>query len=77
MKILKCLIFFFEKLVMDTNRTFEVFKKKNPENFMNMDEVLKDSERVFDGIDSVNSNFILTVIGKCAQNNGKEVYCIY
>ena len=63
---------------LDFSRTLKKYiiieKKKNPKNFINMDEVLKDTERFLDGIDSVNSDFILSVIGKCAQNNGTEVY---
>ena len=52
-------------------------KNKHPKNFINMDKVLKDSREVFDGINSinsVNSDLILSIIGKCAQNNGIEVY---
>jgi len=63
---------------LDYSRTLKKYiiieKNKNPDNFIKMDEVLKDSEKAFDEIDSVNSDFILSVIGKCAQKNGIEVY---
>ena len=41
---------------------------------MNIDEILNNSERFQENIDSNNTDFILSIIGKCAQNNGTEVY---
>ena len=52
-------------------------KNKNPDNYIDMDEILNDLNKVTDGVNSYapnNSDFILSIIGKCAQNNGTEIY---
>ena len=49
-------------------------KNKNPDNFIDIDENLNNLNKVIDGINSNTSDFILSVIGKCAYNNGTEVF---
>ena len=49
-------------------------KNKNPDNFIDIDENLNNLNKVIDGINSDSSDFILSVIGKCAYNNGTEVF---
>ena len=48
-------------------------KNKHPDNYIDIDETLNNFDKVSDGINSNNSDFILSIIGKCAQNNGTEV----
>ena len=50
-------------------------KYKNPDNYVDFDEVLN-SDDTHEKINSNDSEFILSLIGKCAQNNGTEVYII-
>ena len=49
-------------------------KSEHPENYIDKDEILNDLDQVIDGINSNSSDFILSVIGKCVENNGTEVY---
>jgi len=49
-------------------------KNKNPDNYINIDETLNDLDKVTEGIDNNNSEFILSLIGKCASNNGTEIF---
>jgi surface protein len=49
-------------------------KNKNPNNYIDIDEILSDIHQVSDGINSNKQEFILSLIGKIAQNNGTEVY---
>ena len=49
-------------------------KNKNPNNYIDIDEILSDIHQISDGINSNKQEFILSLIGKIAQNNGTEVY---
>ena len=49
-------------------------KNKNPDNYIDMDDVLYNSDNISERINSNDPEFILSLIGKCAQNNGTEVY---
>ena len=48
-------------------------KYKNPDNYVDIDKVLN-SDDIYEKINSNDPEFILSLIGKCAQNNGTEVY---
>ena len=48
-------------------------KYKNPDNYIDFEEVLN-SDDIHEKINSNDSEFISSLIGKCAQNNGTEVY---
>ena len=49
-------------------------KNKNPNNYIDKEEILYDVDKVLDGINSNSPEFILSVIGKCVENNGTELY---
>ena len=49
-------------------------KNNNPDNYIDIDENLNDLDKVIDGINNNSPEFILSVIGKCASNNGTEIY---
>ena len=49
-------------------------KNEHPENYIDKEEILNDLDKVTEGIKSNNSDFLLSIIGKCVENNGTEVY---
>ena len=49
-------------------------KNKNPDNYIDIEETLNDLDKVIDGINNNSPEFILSVIGKCASNNGTEIF---
>ena len=71
-----------KKLFMENNIDYSrilkkhiiIEKSEHPENYIDKDEILNDLDQVIDGINSNSSDFILSVIGKCVENNGTEVY---
>ena len=51
-------------------------KEKNPDNYVDKDEILNDVDRVSDNLNSIDKDdFILSLLGKCLEKNGTEI-CI-
>ena len=49
-------------------------KNKNPDNYIDKEEILNDFKQFSYGIKTNNSDIILSLLGKCVENNGTEVY---
>ena len=49
-------------------------KNKNPDNYIDKDEILNNLDNVLDGINKNTPEFILSLIGKSVENNGTELY---
>ena len=49
-------------------------KSEHPENYIDKEEILNDFDKVTEGIKTNNSDFLLSIIGKCVEKNGTEVY---
>ena len=45
----------------------------HPENFINIDETINDLDNLGKEIESENSNYVLSLIGKCVENTGTEI----
>ena len=50
-------------------------KEKNPDNYIDIDKTLNDHEQISKNFDSMDNNdFILSLIGKCIEKNGTEIF---
>ena len=63
---------------IDFSRTLKKYiiveKNKNPNNYVEKDEILYDLDKVLDGINTNNPEFILSVLSKYVEFNGTELY---
>ena len=49
-------------------------KEKNPDKYIDINETLNDEENLYDNLNSLdNESFLLSLFGKCIENNGIEV----